>query len=58
MNRFLLHGRNFTLPGYGGTSTLARGATPAARWLHEFQPISNRPVGLRVRTVQGGVDPW
>ena len=28
------------------TSTSARGATLAARWLHEPQPISNQPVGL------------
>ena len=34
------------LPGCGGTSALARGATLAARWLHEPQPISNHPMGL------------
>ena len=28
------------------TSALARGATLAARWLYEPQPISNQPVGL------------
>ena len=30
----------------GGTSTLAKGATLAARWFHEPHPISNQQVGL------------
>ena len=33
---------------HGGTSTLARGDTLAARWLHEPQPISDQPVGSRL----------
>ena len=43
---FLIRGWELILPGCGGTSTLARGATLAARWLHEPYPISNHPVGL------------
>ena len=34
------------VPECGGTSTLTRGATIAARWLHEPQKISNHSVGL------------
>ena len=45
------------LPGCGGTSALARGATLAARWLHEPQPISNHPMGLGFHTLRGGIDP-
>ena len=32
--------------GCGGTSALARGTTPAARWLHEPQLIRNQSQGL------------
>ena len=46
MERFLTRGQNLILPGCGGTSTLARDATLAARWLHEPRPISNQPVVL------------
>ena len=46
MEGFLIRGWEIILPGCGGTSALARGATLAARWLHEPQPISNQPVGL------------
>ena len=46
MGGFLIRGWEVILPGFGGTSALARGATLAARWLHEPQPISNQPVGL------------
>ena len=46
MEGFLTRGWEFILPGCGGTSALAQGATLAARWLHEPQPISNHPVGL------------
>ena len=46
MEGFLIWGWEHILPGCGGTSALARGATLAARWLHEPQPISNHPVGL------------
>ena len=44
------------LLGCGGTSTLARGATLAARWLHEPHLISNQPVGLGLHTLRGGID--
>ena len=46
MEGFLIRAYNVILHGCGGTSTLARGATLASRWLHEPHPISNRPVGL------------
>ena len=39
-------GMEIILPGCDGTSALARGATLAARWLHEPQTISNQPGGL------------
>ena len=42
----LTRGWEIILPGCGGTSSWARGATLAAPWLHEPQPISNHPVGL------------
>ena len=41
-----IRGWGLILTGCGGTLTFPRGATPAARWLHEPQPISNQPVGL------------
>ena len=46
MEGFLNQGWERILPGCDGTSALARGATRAARWLHEPQPINNHPVGL------------
>ena len=46
MEEFMIRAWELTLPGCGGTSALARGATLAARWLHEPQPISNQPVAL------------
>ena len=46
MEGFLIRGWGIMLPGYSGTSALARGATLAARWLHDPQPVSNQPVGL------------
>ena len=46
MEGFLIRGWELILRGCGGTSTLSRGATLAARWLHEPQPIRNQPVGL------------
>ena len=46
MEGFLIRGWKLILRGCGGTSALARGATLAARWCHEPQPISNRPVVL------------
>ena len=47
--------RDLILPVSGTTSTLARGATLASRWLHEPQQISNQPVGLGFHTLRGGV---
>ena len=35
----------------------ARGASLAARWLHEPQPISNQPVGLGFPHRAGRIDP-
>ena len=37
------------------TSTLAGGATLAARWLHEPQPISNQPVVVGISIPCGAV---
>ena len=37
-------GRGAFVPGCGGTFTLPRGAALAERWLHESQPISDRPM--------------
>ena len=44
MDGFLNREFELILPRCGGTSTLARGATLAALWPHEPQPISNHPV--------------
>ena len=57
MERFLIWRWNVTLPECGATSTLARGETPTARWLHEHQPITNQSVGSGFHTVCGGIDP-
>ena len=57
MDGFLTRKWELILPGCGGTSALARGATLAARWLHEPQPFSNHPVGLSFHTLRGGIDP-
>ena len=46
MEGFLIRGWELILPGCDGASGLARGATLAARWLHEPQPISNQPMWL------------
>ena len=46
MEGFLIQGSHIIFPRCGGTSTVARGATLAARWLHEPHPISNQRVGL------------
>ena len=46
MDGFVNRGWQLFLPGCGGTSALARGATLAARWFHELQPMSNHQVGL------------
>ena len=57
MEGFPIRGWEIIFPGCGGLSALARGATLAARWLHEPQPISNHPVGLGFHTLRGGIDP-
>ena len=57
MERLLTRGWEIIFPGCGGTSTLARGATLAARWLHEPQPISNHPWGWGFHTVRSRIDP-
>ena len=46
MEAFLIRGWDIILPGCSGTPTLARGATVAARWLYEPQPVRNKQVGL------------
>ena len=46
MKGFLIWGWELILSGCGLTSALARGATLAARWLHEPHPTSNHLVGL------------
>ena len=46
MEGFFIRRSELILPGCGGTSTLTRGTTLAARWLHKPQPISDHPVGL------------
>ena len=55
MEGFLIRGWGFILSGCGGVSALARGATLAAHWLHEPQPISNRLVGWGFYTAGGGI---
>ena len=57
MEGFLIRGWELILPGCGGTSALARGATLAARWLHEPQPISNQLIGWVFNTARGGIEP-
>ena len=52
-----MRGWDIVLPGCGGTSMLSRGATLAARWLHEPQPISNQRVGLGFPYRAGGIAP-
>ena len=44
----MIRGWYLIIPGLGGTSTLTRRETPAARWLcepHQNQKISNQPMG-------------
>ena len=50
MEGVLIRGWDLVLPVCGTTSTLARGTTLAARWLHEPQPISNQPMGVGIST--------
>ena len=46
MEGFLIRGWDHNVPASGATSTLVRGATLAAHWLNEPQPISNQLVWL------------
>ena len=55
MEGFLMRGWELNLPVSGATSTLAGGATLAARWLHEPQPISNQPVVVGISIPCGAV---
>ena len=57
MEGYLVREWELILPGCGGTSALARGATLAARWLHEPQPVSNQLVAWGFHTARGGVEP-
>ena len=56
MEGFLIRGEDPILSGCGGTSTLARGATLAARWLHEPQSAITQ-WGWSFYTLRGGIDP-
>ena len=58
MKGCLIRGWDLDFPVGGATSTLAGGATLAARWLHEPQPISNQPVGLGFPYRCGAVSTW
>ena len=58
MKGCLIRGWDLNFPVGGATSTLAGGATLAARWLHEPQPISNQPVGLGFPHRCGAVSTW
>ena len=58
MEGFLMRGWELVLPGCGRTSTLARGTTLEARWLHVAQPFSNHPQwDWDFHTPRGGFDP-
>ena len=57
MKGSLIRAYKTILPGCGGTSTLARGATLAACWLHEPQPISNQNWGLGFHNLRGSIEP-
>ena len=54
MEEFLVRGWDINLPVRDATSTLARVAPLATRWLHNPQPISNQLGWLGVR---GSIDP-
>ena len=56
MERFLTRGWEHILPGCGGTAALVRGATLAARWLHEPQSAITQ-WGWGFHTLRGGIDP-
>ena len=60
MTGFLIRGWNLilpvcVLPACSATSTLIRGATVAARWLHEPQPNQQPASGIGVSTPCGTV---
>ena len=58
MKGFLTRGCNIILPERGGTLNLPRGATPAARWPYEPQPISDQRIGVGFRhRARDGIDP-
>ena len=57
MEVFLTQEWELILPGCGGTSALAQGATLAAPQLHEPQPINNQPVGLGFSQLTGKYRP-
>ena len=46
MEAFLVRGCDGILPGCGETSTLSRGATLRACWLHGPQSTSDQPMGM------------
>ena len=52
-SEFLIRRCELILPGCGGSSALARGATLATYWFHEPQAISNHPVGLGFLHLEG-----
>ena len=58
MEGFLICGWNLILPVCGGTSTLAREATLAARWLYisHSQPATSQ-WGWGFHSVLGGINP-
>ena len=56
MEGFLTQGWELILPGCGGTSALARGATLAARWLHEPSQSAITQWGWGFHTLRGGID--
>ena len=58
METFLIRDKTLCLPVSGATSTLARGATLAACWLHDPQPNSNQRVELRLPHRAGRYRPW
>ena len=57
MEGFPIRGWDLNLSVSGATSTLAGGATLAARWLNEPQPISNQLLGWGFNTARGGIEP-
>ena len=58
---YMIWGCDLILPGYGATSTLVRGATLAASWLHVIPGMSPSQSatqwGWGFHTVRGAIDP-